>query len=84
MGVLERICVMWSNSNKSGELLRKAGGGGGGAKLDQVEIHACNCSKLNLTVSPLCLTCTAFRAVGATAAANAGVEYRLFKRHGRW
>ena len=25
-----------------------------------------------------------FKAVGATAAANAGVEDRLFKRHGRW
>ena len=64
---------------KDGEHLRKAGG------LSYIrlrELLLCKISQLGF--DPKLFGMHSLRAGGATAAANAGVPDRMFKRHGRW
>ena len=66
-------------STKSGERLRKSG------KLSYTRVRELMLSKLSsLGFDARQFGMHSFRAGGATAAANAGVPDRLFKRHGRW
>ena len=64
---------------KAGERLRKTGG------LSYTRLRELLLSKISqLGYDPTLFSMHSLRAGGATAAANAGVEDRLFKRHGRW
>ena len=64
---------------KSGEHLRKNGG------LSYTTLRELLLEKLSqLGFDPALFGMHSLRAGDATAAANAGVEDRLFKRHGRW
>ena len=66
-------------STKSGEHLRKNGG------LSYTRLRELLLGKVaQLGFDPVLFGMHSLRAGGATAAANAGVEDRLFKRHGRW
>ena len=66
-------------STKSGERLRKDGG------LSYTRLRELLLEKVaQLGFDPALFGMHSLRAGGATAAANAGVEDRLFKRHGRW
>ena len=63
----------------SGECLRKDGG------LSYTRLRELLLEKLSqLGFDPALFGMHSLRAGGATAAANAGVEERLFKRHGHW
>ena len=64
---------------KSGECLRKGGG------LSYSRLRELLLEKISsLGMDPKLFGMHSLRAGGATAAANAGVPDRLFKRHGRW
>ena len=64
---------------KTGERLRKTGG------LSYTRLRELLLSKISqLGYDPTLFSMHSLRAGGATAAANAGVEDRLFKRHGCW
>ena len=64
---------------KSGECLRKGGG------LSYSRLRKLLLEKISsLGMDPKLFGMHSLRAGGATAAANAGVPDRLFKRHGRW
>ena len=64
---------------KAGERLRKTG------RLSYTRLRELLLSKISqLGYDPTLFSMHSLRAGGATAAANAGVEDRLFKRHGRW
>ena len=64
---------------KAGERLRKTGG------LSYIRLRELLLSKISqLGYDPTLFSMHSLRAGSATAAANAGVEDRLFKRHGRW
>ena len=64
---------------KSGETLRKTGG------LGYTRLRELLLAKITqLGMDPELFGMHSLRAGGATAAANAGVPDRLFKRHGRW
>ena len=66
-------------STKSGERLRKSG------KLSYTRARELMLSKIaSLGYDASQFGMHNFRASGATAAANAGVQDRLFKRHERW
>ena len=83
MGELENTlkeCVFRGISvTKNGERLRKTGG------LSYSRLRELLLSKISqLGYDPKPFGLHSVRAGGATAAANAGVPDRLFKRHGRW
>ena len=62
-----------------GERLRKSGG------LSYSRLRELLLERIALVgMDPRLFGMHSLRAGGATAAANAGVPYRLFKRHGRW
>lgn len=64
---------------KSGETLRKTG------ELSYTRLRELLLAKIaQLGMNPELFGMHSLRAGGATAAANAGVPDRLFKRHGRW
>ena len=65
---------------KAGERLRMIGG------LSYIRLRELLLSNYisQLGYDPTLFSMLSLRAGGATAAANAGVEDRLFKRHGRW
>ena len=66
-------------STKAGERLRKEGG------LSYSRLRELLLAKIEqLGMDPKLFGMHSLRAGGATAAANAGVPDRLFKRHGRW
>ena len=66
-------------STKKGECLRKGGG------LSYSRLRELLLAKIEqLGMDPKLFGMHSLRAGGATAAANAGVPDRLFKRHGRW
>eukprot|EP00731_Ephydatia_muelleri_P022428 Em0015g11a len=66
-------------NSKGGETLRKSGG------LSYSRLRELLLAKIAmLGMDPLQFGMHSLRAGGATAAANAGVPDRLFKRHGRW
>ena len=66
-------------STKKGERLRAGG------SLSYTRMHELLLKKLtDLGYDKSCFSLHSLRAGGATAAANAGVPDRLFKRHGRW
>ena len=66
-------------NTKSGETLRKTGG------LSYTRLRELLIAKIaQLGMDPALFGMHSLRAGGATAAANAGVPDRLFKRHGRW
>ena len=66
-------------STKAGERLRKSG------HLSYTRVRELMLGKIaSLGYNASCFGMHSFRAGGATAAANAGVHDRLFKRHGRW
>ena len=66
-------------STKSGERLRKSG------KISYTRVRELMLSKIaSLGYDASKFGMHSFRAGGATAAANAGIKDRLFKRHGRW
>ncbi|KAL5463210.1 hypothetical protein EMCRGX_G032089 [Ephydatia muelleri] len=66
-------------NSKGGEMLRKSGG------LSYSRLRELLLAKIAmLGMDPLQFGMHSLRAGGATAAANAGVPDRLFKRHGRW
>ena len=66
-------------STKSGEHLRKDGG------LSYTRLRELLLEKVaQLGFDPALFGMHSLRAGGATVAANAGVEDRLFKRHGHW
>ena len=66
-------------NTKSGETLRKTGG------LRYTRLRELLIAKIaQLGMDPALFGMHSLRAGGATAAANAGVPDRLFKRHGRW
>ena len=83
MGELEKTpkeCVVRGIMvTKDGERLRKSGG------LSYTRLRELLLSKISqLGFDPKLFGLHSLRAGGATAAANAGVPDRLFKRHGRW
>ena len=64
---------------KEGEQLRKTGG------ISYSRLRELLLDKIaKLGFDPALFGMHSLRAGGATAAANAGVQDRLFKRHGRW
>jgi hypothetical protein len=64
---------------KEGEQLRKRGG------ISYSKLRELLLDKIaKLGFDPALFGMHSLRAGGATAAANAGVQDRLFKRHGRW
>ena len=66
-------------NSKGGEMLRKSGG------LSYSRLRELLLEKISmLGMGPRQFGMHSLRAGGATAAANAGVPDRLFKRHGRW
>ena len=66
-------------NTKTGERLRKSGG------ISYSRVRELMLQRLSrLGFDPTAFGMHSFRAGGATAAANAGVPDRLFKRHGRW
>ena len=80
LGKTPKECVFRGITvTKEGERLRKAGG------LSYTRLRELLLSKISqLGFDPKLFGLHSLRAGGATAAANAGVPDRLFKRHGRW